>query len=98
MNIIRYFLSCLIISIFFFSSSSAQMPPHPLLLEKIERNEIAVPYTLDNIDLLRKNGIDEPWSSPDIQLEKQSPFARRSGSDTVPSGNWKAFSYTGEIF
>jgi hypothetical protein len=31
----------------------SQMPPHPSLLDKISKGEIAVPYTLSNLNSLR---------------------------------------------
>ena len=67
------------------------MPPHPSLLDKIKQGEIAVPYTLSNIELIRSKGVDEPWSSPKLQiLKKQNGFSRLFGPEVIPTGNWRA--------
>ncbi len=69
----------------------AQMPPHPLLLDKINKGEIIKPYALSNLDMIRSKGVDKPWSAPKQQmLNKQNGISRMFGPQTVPSGSWKA--------
>ncbi|MGB8320867.1 MAG: M6 family metalloprotease domain-containing protein, partial [Ignavibacteriaceae bacterium] len=69
----------------------AQMPPHPLLLDKINKGEIIKPYALSNLDMIRSKGVDKPWSAPKQQLlNKQNGLSRMFGPQTVPSGSWKA--------
>ena len=66
-NFTKSFLINIIFLIFLCTENYAQMPPHPSLLERINRGEIAVPYTLSNLNLIRSKGVDEPWSSPKLQ-------------------------------
>ncbi len=71
----------------------SQMPPHPLLLERINRGEQAAPYTLSNFNLLRSQGVDEAWTSPDLTMRKSSGekiFSTTFGPEIKSSGNWKA--------
>ncbi len=79
------------IILFFCAQNYAQIPPHPSLIDKIKRGEIAEPYTLSNLNLIRSKGVDQPWSSPNLQmLKKQNAFSRTFGPESVPTGNWKA--------
>ena len=69
----------------------SQMPPHPTLLKKINNGKISSPYALSNLYVLKSKGIDEPWSSPKLQmLKKQNSFSKVFGPASVPTGNWKA--------
>ena len=90
-NIVKHFLLSIALIIFFCVNNHAQMPPHPKLLNKINRGEIAKPYTLSNLELIRSKGVDEPWSSIKLQtIKKQNVFSRTFGSAVVPKGSWKA--------
>lgn len=70
----KFFLLIIILLIPLCIKNYAQIPPHPLLLEKVKRGEIAIPYTLSNLDLIRSKGVDEPWSSPELKLLKKTEY------------------------
>ena len=79
----KIFIKFVIINIFFLIFHStinyAQMPPHPKLLEKIKSGEQAAPYALSNLKMIRSKGVDEPWSSPGLEMQqnlKQNTFSR----------------------
>ncbi len=64
----RSFLYSIIILSLLYTQNYGQMPPHPSLLERINRGEQSAPYTLSNINLIRSKGVDEPWSAPKLKL------------------------------
>ena len=86
-------LVILFLLLFIYTNNYGQMPPHPSLLEKIKQGELAAPYSLKNLQILRDKGIDAAWSSPGLETPqnlKRNNFSRTLGPQTVPSGNWKA--------
>ena len=91
--LIKYFLLDIFVVTFLCTISYAQMPPHPSLLKKIKLKEQAAPYVLDNLNLVKSKGIDQPWTSPGLEMQqniKQNIISRSFGPQAVPSGNWKA--------
>ena len=75
------------------SENYSQMPPHPSLLSKINRGEKATPFALSNMNLIRSKGIDEPWSSPGLNIQRSpglNTISKFFGPNEAPSGSWKA--------
>ena len=90
-NFTKYILLTIVYLTFLCVKNYAQMPPHPSLLDRINRGEVAKPYAISNLSLLRSKGIDEPWLSPRQQiLKKQTAFSRVFGPEAVPTSSWKA--------
>ena len=87
----KLFLYLIILLLIDISKDYAQMPPHPSLLDRIKRGEITAPYTLSNLNAIRSRGVDQPWSSPKLQmLKKQNTFSKTLGPEAAPTGSWKA--------
>ena len=57
-NFTKCILLIIVFLIFIYKNNYGQMPPHPSLLEKIKRGELAAPYSLRNLQILRNKGID----------------------------------------
>lgn len=85
-----FLLIALLIIPFFTAAVIFAMPPHPALLEKIRRGEIAEPDFFKNAGQLRQKGIDASWTAPGLILKRlsaSSKTATRSfGPLFVPSG------------
>jgi immune inhibitor A len=89
-----FLLIALLIISFFVATEVFAMPPHPTLLEKIQKGEIAEPDFFKNSGQLRQKGIDASWTAPKLSLKRlsESPktATRSFGPLLVPSGSWKA--------
>lgn len=68
-----------------------QMPPHPELAAKIKKGEIEKPFTLKNLKAIRSRGVDAPWSSAELKLNKSASEAGRIyGSAQKVTGEFRA--------
>jgi immune inhibitor A len=76
------------------TGAMAQMPPHPQLLEQIQKGMIPMPSVLEDPGSLRARGIDAPWTAPAAQLQAQSltpgKVIRLFGPAAPPSGTFRA--------
>jgi immune inhibitor A len=91
----RVFTRLLLCFVFLFANSAmAQMPPHPQLLDQIQKGLMPTPSVLEDLGSLRARGIDAPWASPSAQTQVQSltpgKVTRLFGPATPPSGSFKA--------
>jgi immune inhibitor A len=85
----HFWLVCLtgfaFISIYF-TDLNAQMPPHPLLKEKILRGEIQAPFFWGKSEEMQQRGIDAPWA----EFSGPDKVGRVWGPSTAPTGNYRA--------
>jgi immune inhibitor A len=76
------------------TAAMAQMPPHPQLLDNIQKGVVPMPSVLEDVATLRARGIDAPWSAPAPANRTQSATPRSSnrlfGPLAPPSGSFKA--------
>ncbi|RPH36097.1 M6 family metalloprotease domain-containing protein, partial [bacterium] len=76
------------------TGAMAQMPPHPQLLDQIQKGLVPTPSVLEELGSLRARGIDAAWASPATLNKTQSAapggFTRTLGPAAPPSGNFKA--------
>jgi immune inhibitor A len=91
----RVFARLVISSLFVLTTVAvAQMPPHPQLLDRIQKGTVAMPSVLLDLGALRARGIDAPWTSPTAVNKVQSlapgGITRLCGPAAPPSGNFKA--------
>ena len=93
-NKLSSLLIALLIIPFFAGTAVFAMPPHPALLEKIRKGEIAEPSFLKNPEELRQKGIDAHWTASGLILKRlsASPKAvtRSFGPLLPPSQSWNA--------
>ena len=93
-NKLSSLLTALLIIPFFAATAVFAMPPHPVLLEKIRKGEIAEPDFFKNVGQLRQKGIDAPWTAPELILRRLSAapavITRSFGPLLAPSGSWNA--------
>ncbi|HSP88763.1 MAG TPA: hypothetical protein VLN45_11555, partial [Ignavibacteriaceae bacterium] len=68
----------------------AQISPHPDLLDKIKKGDVKTPYAISNVDLIRNQGVDAPWTSPGLQNKKDGILSRSFGPTETPIGSYKA--------
>jgi immune inhibitor A len=76
------------------TAAVAQMPPHPQLLDRIQKGLAPTPSVLQELGDLRARGIDAPWASPTSGNRVQSIMPggvnRLFGPAAPPSGSFKA--------
>jgi immune inhibitor A len=76
------------------TGAMAQMPPHPQLLDRIQKGLVPTPSILEDLGSLRARGIDAAWTSPSRQLQAQSlatgKITRLFGPAAPPAGSFKA--------
>jgi len=89
--------SCLLILLCLFlfgpQVTVAQMPPHPDILDDIQKGRVAQPYVLQHLDELRTKGVDAPWSETRLNAIEQvggGAFKRSLGPTKINAGTWRA--------
>lgn len=74
-------------------AAQAQMPPHPDLLNRLERGQQAMPYVLEHRAALQEKGIDAPWGKTPSRSSQNlltGEMQRTLGPELGPTGSWKA--------
>ncbi|RJP62698.1 MAG: M6 family metalloprotease domain-containing protein [Ignavibacteriales bacterium] len=86
--------SVLALLVIFVSMLSAQMVPHPNLLEKIKNGEINIPYALKNYKELKERGVSTGWTSEELtkqnSIMKKEDIHRTYGPAKAASGEFNA--------
>lgn len=69
----------------------AQVAPHHRVLDMIKSGEIEKPAILKDIASLRARGIDAPWKSPSLVLQRSSAagVVRKVGAASTPTGTFR---------
>ncbi len=91
MKKLLYLVTFLVITVIL----SAQMPPHPDLLKKVENGSIDKPFVLKNWKEIKEKGVSSGWTSEGLKkknaaIQNKEEIDRIYGPENVVSGTFNA--------